>query len=777
MKRRHTIALVALCGVAGRSRAYRRGRDRDDATARSGSRRSRRAYRRARHRSVALPADQPLELTVVLQPSHTDELASLIRDLYDPTSPRYEQWLATGEFARRFGPSPSRSKASRVGCTTRVSPHTTRAGNGRARERERASGRCRARRFVLEGPTGRGYDRLRRIGTHRSCPGRSPATSRPSSGSPTRSGSTTRSTRARTRSSHRGTATSHRSTRASTRCRRTPRRVASAPFACPTASAYAGASFWTADQVGRFYHVNDLFSAGLTGKGKTIALLELGRSRAADTNHYLSCFGLHNTVKVKHIDGGAGGQCRTERSKPRSTSRKPRRRHRARRSCRTKRRTRRPARSTRTTRSSPTTARRSCRRVGASAKRSSSPIRAAPAFINALHTLFQQAAAQGQSVFAAGGDTGSEDCYDGTKHSAERDAAGRQPRRRSRSSPPSAAPRSKARASSRCGTTARAEPATRARPAATMPAAAVCRRSSDGRRGSPSRRTSTCTTCREVPDISGERRRRRDLLRSDPRRGFGPDNWTAVGGTSIAAPLMAGITADIAQGCKAGRLGNLAPRLYALAAKHVYGTALTDVTIGINWATTTIETPGDNDLTRTHGGQFRTTTGFDLATGLGVPIASGLACPQVTSITPNHGTTGLDPHAARRRAREGDDQVRFGDGEGAVGRPDERGRGRADRTGRRQRHAARARSAPARGPRRSRIPAPTAARTARPPPTATSSTSAARTRTARPTRRSCARRSSGWRSTTRPAATGSRPPTATSTPSTRRSSATRARTR
>ena len=43
-------------------------------------------------------------------------------------------------------------------------------------------------------------------------------------------------------------------------------------------------AYWTPDQVGGFYHVNDLFAAGLTGKGKTIALLELGQSRPADTN-------------------------------------------------------------------------------------------------------------------------------------------------------------------------------------------------------------------------------------------------------------------------------------------------------------------------------------------------------------------------------------------------------------------------------------------------------------------------------------------------------------
>ena len=104
--------------------------------------------------------------------------------------------------------------------------------------------------------------------------------------------------------------------------------------------------------------------------------------------------------------------------------------------------------------------------------------------------------------------------------------------------------------------------------------------------------------------------------------------------------MMAGIAADIDQGCRGGRIGHFAPRLAALAAKHVYGAALTDVTTGINWNNFTIQTPGSNDLTRNHAGAYTTTKGFDLATGYGSPIASGLACPTVLSMTPNHGKAG-----------------------------------------------------------------------------------------------------------------------------------------
>src|SRR5476651_2312675 len=104
--------------------------------------------------------------------------------------------------------------------------------------------------------------------------------------------------------------------------------------------------------------------------------------------------------------------------------------------------------------------------------------------------------------------------------------------------------------------------------------------------------------------------------------------------------MSAVIPANIDQGGRGGRIGAFAPRLAALAAKRVYGTALVDVTTGINWTNFTIQTPGSNDLTRNHGGAFKTTKGYDLATGYGAPIASGLACPQVLSMTPNHGKAG-----------------------------------------------------------------------------------------------------------------------------------------
>ena len=57
--------------------------------------------------SVALgsvAAGTALSFDVVLAPSHTAALATLLDDLRDPASPRFGHYLAPGEFLREFGP-------------------------------------------------------------------------------------------------------------------------------------------------------------------------------------------------------------------------------------------------------------------------------------------------------------------------------------------------------------------------------------------------------------------------------------------------------------------------------------------------------------------------------------------------------------------------------------------------------------------------------------------------------------------------------------------------
>src|SRR5579863_5904067 len=48
-----------------------------------------------------------ITVSLLLQPHNERQLNSLLRNLYDPSSPLYHQWLAQGEFNARFAPRAS----------------------------------------------------------------------------------------------------------------------------------------------------------------------------------------------------------------------------------------------------------------------------------------------------------------------------------------------------------------------------------------------------------------------------------------------------------------------------------------------------------------------------------------------------------------------------------------------------------------------------------------------------------------------------------------------
>ncbi len=116
--------------------------------------------------------------------------------------------------------------------------------------------------------------------------------------------------------------------------------------------------------------------------------------------------------------------------------------------------------------------------------------------------------------------------------------------------------------------------------------------------------------CREVPDVSAD---------ADPSTGYvvydsvNHLSWTAIGGTSGAAPLWAAVLAVAAAAdSNTTGYGAMNPILYGLAQESP-GTYLNDVT------------SGNNDYNATNGGQFAAATGYDMATGLGTPVTSSLA--------------------------------------------------------------------------------------------------------------------------------------------------------
>ena len=132
--------------------------------------------------------------------------------------------------------------------------------------------------------------------------------------------------------------------------------------------------------------------------------------------------------------------------------------------------------------------------------------------------------------------------------------------------------------------------------------------------------------CREVPDVSALAAGGSKVTpgyaiygTAGPFRGAG---WTSVGGTSLATPLWAALTALTAQRLPRHRLGLLSPALYRIARSDPG--AFGDVTRGDNNYLARRGHPS-NDTCR-YGGRrgrpcYEATRGYDMATGLGSPRA------------------------------------------------------------------------------------------------------------------------------------------------------------
>jgi hypothetical protein len=216
--------------------------------------------------------------------------------------------------------------------------------------------------------------------------------------------------------------------------------------------------------------------------------------------------------------------------------------------------------------------------------------------------LFAQAAAQGQSLFAASGDDGSADCAGANGSSALAvDDPASQPfvTGVGGTSLSSVSPRAETVWNN--GSGAGGGGLSQFWPAPSYQSGATTPFSS----GTPC--GSTTGNCRQVPDVSAS---------ADPQFGYPTfcssrscgSGWSRIGGTSGAAPLWAAFTATINEHCGAGqRVGFANPKLYGLP------TLFNDIVVG------------DNDGTAVNGGRYPASVGYDLASGLGSPSVSSLA--------------------------------------------------------------------------------------------------------------------------------------------------------
>ncbi len=76
------------------------------------------------------------------------------------------------------------------------------------------------------------------------------------------------------------------------------------PSPCAAATQSGG---YTADQLASTYGLSSLYGIGDTGAGQAIGLFELEPFTASDITGYKSCYGLSNPITTVPVDGGASG--------------------------------------------------------------------------------------------------------------------------------------------------------------------------------------------------------------------------------------------------------------------------------------------------------------------------------------------------------------------------------------------------------------------------------------------------------------------------------------
>jgi subtilase family serine protease len=423
-----------------------------------------------------------------------------------------------------------------------------------------------------------------------------------------------------------------------------PHVVTGGPQPCGAAlGAGPGQSAYTADQVASAYGFSGLYGAGDLGAGVTVAVYELEPDDPPDIAAYQSCYQTHADISYVPVDGGAGhgvgaGEAALDIETliglapdvtllvyqgPNSNSGAP-------------------GSGPFDTFSAIINQDRA-RIVSVSWGQCEAALGRADA--DAESVLFEQAAIQGQSIVAASGDSGAEDCDDASP-GTEPPQSQLQPAVDDPSSQPyvtgvggtslqALGPRptetvwnsggSPGAASGQPGAGGGGVSSFWAMPPAQLDAAPALNVLSALAAGS------ACANpggyCREVPDVAAN---------ADPTHGYliywngsnalpgEPAGWQGIGGTSAAAPVWAALLAltDDLPACAQAPVGYADPALYRAASEN-YGADFNDVTVG------------DNDFTGTNGGQFAAGPGYDSVTGLGSPFASALAadlCAQSLTI-------------------------------------------------------------------------------------------------------------------------------------------------
>ena len=402
--------------------------------------------------------------------------------------------------------------------------------------------------------------------------------------------------------------------------------ISQGPRPCNAAREAAEAyGSYTADQLAAHYGMSPLYGLNDRGQGVHVALAEFEPDSPSDVSAYLSCYRLQTTVNYVKVDGGAGSGSGSGEAAidiedvaglaPGATIdvyQAPK---------------------------SGGTDTYDVYHAIIDAKKPDPVVSTSwglcepysdPSLITMEQSLFEQAAAQGQTVLAASGDSGSTDCYpDGGAAAADLAVAD-----------PASQPYVVGVGGTSItpiGETAWNQTGTGAGAGGGGLSSVWCMPSYQYQTGIPglmsqySQPDASCTGAgqasyqRQVPDVSAD---------ADPNSGYTiyyGGSWTAFGGTSAAAPLWAAVAAltDASPFCHAYGSGNAGIQpaglydLAGVASSYIYGDgeALGDVTSDSN----------DYAPSGYTGGLYPATPGYDMATGLGTPLVSGYSAPGVAS--------------------------------------------------------------------------------------------------------------------------------------------------
>jgi subtilase family serine protease len=409
-----------------------------------------------------------------------------------------------------------------------------------------------------------------------------------------------------------------------------PHVVTGGPQPCATASAAAPSqSAYTADQIASAYGFGGLYQAGDQGQGQTIALYELEPNDPADIAAFQACYGTHASVSYVPVDGGAGsgpGSGEAALDIESAISLAPRARFLVYQA---------PNSNSSAPGAGPydefsaIVSQDQAHVVSASWGQCEAVEGSGNAAAEA--TLFQEAAAQGQTFVAASGDNGSEDCFAGQLLSGMQLAV----------DDPASQPFVTGVGGTSLNSLGPRPGETVWNAGGSFVAATLTAASGAGGGGvsglwrMPAYQTGAASSlhvigagssssfcgggsalCRQVPDVSAD---------ANPNTGYliywngtasvsgQPAGWQTIGGTSLSAPMWAALLAlaNASPACGGSPVGFANPALYRAAAT-ASASDFNDVS------------SGNNDFTGTNGSKYVAGPGYDMASGLGTPNAAAL---------------------------------------------------------------------------------------------------------------------------------------------------------